>query len=294
MEILDCCPICGHKESMHFLMCIDYTVSKKNFDIVSCKSCGFYFTNPRPEAKDIGRYYQSEDYISHSNSKKGLFNKLYQMVRNYTIAQKLSLINKHVSRGTILDIGCGTGEFLNYCKQKNWETFGIEPGLEARNFAEKNYKLTVGTEEQIKEIADNSKDVITMWHVLEHVHQLNDRVMELKRIIKPNGVVIIAVPNCSSYDAIYYKEHWAAYDLPRHLYHFTPKNIIELFQKHGFKNIEIHPMKFDSFYVSMLSEKYKNGKINYLSSILMGLKSNLSAATKKNHSYSSQIYVFKK
>lgn len=294
MEKMSSCPICKNEILNEFIKCKDNTVSNEVYTIVECKGCNFKFTNPRPAANEIGKYYESENYISHSNSNKGIFNKLYQLIRNYTISRKKSLIRRFVSRGTLLDIGCGTGEFLNHMRSKNWEVKGIEPGDSARKFAVSNYNLEVKPEASLSEIANNSFDVITLWHVLEHVHELDKRVKELNRIIKPDGVVFIAVPNCTSYDAIYYEEFWAAYDVPRHLYHFTPKTISKLFAQYGFNLIETQPMKFDSFYVSMLSEKYKNGKINYFRALLSGLNSNYSARKNKDNSYSSQIYIFKK
>jgi 2-polyprenyl-3-methyl-5-hydroxy-6-metoxy-1,4-benzoquinol methylase len=294
MQELNACPVCDNKQTTNFLNCIDYTVSQQTFKIVSCSACSFKYTNPRPGSNEIGKFYQSEDYISHSNTKRGLMNKVYQVVRNFTISKKLSIIKQYVSRGTILDVGCGTGEFLNFARNNGFQTTGVEPGNDARKYAIENYSLNVYNEDYIKTIPDSSFDVITMWHVLEHVHELNDRVGELKRIIKDNGIVLIAVPNHTSLDASIYKEYWAAYDLPRHLYHFSPDTITQLFKKHGFKNIKILPMKFDSFYVSMLSEKYKTGSVKYLRAFVNGLKSNIMASKKANNTYSSQIYLFKK
>jgi SAM-dependent methyltransferase len=294
METLKVCPVCGSNNFSNYLNCIDYTVSKETHTIVTCNACTFKFTNPRPEESVISKYYQSEDYISHSNSSKGLFNKLYQNVRNYTISLKKDMIVKHVSRGTLLDIGCGTGEFLNYMNKNGWETKGVEPGADARNYAISVYGLNVGNEDSIKEIKDESISVITMWHVLEHVHDLNNRLIELKRLIKKDGVIIIAVPNYTSYDAKKYKKFWAAYDLPRHLYHFSPNTITQLFSNHGLRKIETRPMKFDSYYVSMLSEKYKSGRIKYLNAILVGFISNWRSRLKNNNTYSSQIYMFVK
>ena len=294
MQEIIVCPVCLSKEIRPIFSCKDFTVSHEIFNISECSSCNFKFTTPSPDSKDIVKYYKSEDYISHSNTQKGILSKLYYIIRRRTIANKLRIINKYVSRGTILDIGCGTGEFLNYCKESNWQTLGIEPDLDARRQSQEKYNLSVNDEDYIKQIPENSFDVITLWHVLEHVHELNERVAELKRIIKANGVIIIAVPNHTSYDAKHYKQFWAAYDLPRHLYHFSPTTITRLFNKHGLKKAKTLPMKFDSFYVSLLSEKYIDGKINYLKAFLIGFISNISAALNKNDTYSSQIYIFKK
>ena len=286
------CPICDGESNSPFLICKDNTVSKESFNIVSCNNCGFKFTNPIPEENKIGDYYKSEDYISHSNTNKGLVNKAYQTVRNITLKQKESLISEGKSKGILIDIGCGTGEFLNFCVQHGWKGEGIEPDESARKLGKENYNLTVNSEERLSSIKDKSADVITMWHVLEHVYNLKDRVKELKRILKDDGSIFIAVPNYESYDAMKYKEHWAAYDVPRHLYHFGKSDIKRLMENEAMKVESISPMKFDSFYVSMLSEKYISGKINYVNALLTGLKSNSKGT--KSMNYSSLIYKIKK
>ncbi len=293
MEKLDQCPVCNSTQHKAFLACVDHTVSRETFSIVQCDSCGFKFTNPRPQETDLGKYYKSEDYVSHSNTKKGFINSTYQSVRKYTLLKKLQLISKYFKTGKILDIGCGTGEFLNTCKSAKWQTLGIEPDVDARQMAIKNFGLDVREEDELTGLPDASFDVISMWHVLEHVPRLNERVEELKRLIKPNGIIIIAVPNCNSLDAKIYKEEWAAYDVPRHLYHFTPKDIDALFAKQGLKVFKVLPMIFDSFYVSLLSEKIKTGKTNILRSTWNGFRSNL-AAIKTGKTYSSQIYLINK
>jgi 2-polyprenyl-3-methyl-5-hydroxy-6-metoxy-1,4-benzoquinol methylase len=294
MITLSNCPNCNAGSFEPFIMCKDYTVSQETFQIVSCKGCGFKFTNPRPANDKLGDYYKSEEYISHSNTSKGLISKLYKIVRNYTLKGKLNLVAKHSSKGNLLDYGCGTGMFLSVAKSSTWNVYGIEPDSGAREFAVKENGLTVypdlGTAHKFWE--GTQFNCITLWHVLEHVTELNDTLTWFNTKLNQNGTLIIAVPNHKSYDAEYYKEHWAAYDLPRHLYHFEQKTMVEIVQKAGFKHIESLPMKFDSFYVSMLSEKYKTGKINYISAFLNGLKSNMMA--KEASRYSSVIYVFKK
>ena len=293
METINNCPICNSSTSNQFLTCIDHTVSRETFYIAQCQSCGFKYTNPRPEEQSLGAYYQSEEYVSHSNTKKGFINYTYQIVRKYTLLKKLQLLSKYYKTGKVLDIGCGTGEFLNVCKQAKWYTTGIEPSPDARNMAIKNYNLNILEESEIKNLPSESFDVITMWHVLEHVPKLNERIEDLKRLIKPNGIIIIAVPNCNSLDAKIYKENWAAYDVPRHLYHFIPKDIELLFKKHDLKMFKVLPMVFDSFYVSMLSEKIKTGRSHIIKSIWNGLRSNI-AAIKNGKTYSSQIYLIRK
>lgn len=289
---LEKCIVCGSSQFEPFLVCKDYTVSQVNFNIVSCKSCGFKFTNPRPENSVIGDYYKAEEYVSHSNTTKGVVNKLYHSVRNYTLKQKLKLISSYVSRGTMLDYGCGTGMFLNVCKNDGWETYGMEPDDNARKMSiEKGLDVFSDKDKVSDYIADKKFNAITLWHVLEHVTDMGSTLSFFKSKLNDDGVLIIAVPNHVSYDAQYYKEFWAAYDVPRHLHHFDINSMTSLVEKAGFKFQESKPMKFDSFYVSMLSEKYKTGSVNLVKAFLVGLTSNFKA--KDTHSYSSTIYIFK-
>jgi SAM-dependent methyltransferase len=241
----------------------------------------------------LGKYYESPEYISHSGSNKGFINGVYLKVRQYTLLKKLQLISKYFKTGRILDIGSGTGEFLNVMQSAKWDVFGIEPGNVPRETSKVNYKLRVEDEDYLQNLADESFDVITMWHVLEHVPDLNKRVEDIKRLIKKNGIIIIAVPNCSSPDALKYGRDWAAYDVPRHLYHFTPKDIRLLFSNHLLKVDRVLPMPFDSYYVSMLSEKIKGSSLGVLRGFLTGLRSNLQAMN-SGEKFSSQIYVIRK
>ncbi|MBL7894970.1 MAG: class I SAM-dependent methyltransferase [Bacteroidia bacterium] len=290
---LDKCPVCGSGQSQPFISCKDYTVSQETFNIVSCSACGFKYTNPRPSDDTIGQYYKSEDYVSHTNTKKGLINRLYHAVRSYTLKKKLGLIESFVSRGTILDYGCGTGMFLNTCKEAGWKSFGFEPDSDARTIASKKGLSVFNTKESLAlELGSAKFDVITLWHVLEHVTDLDDTLSFFKNHLSNKGTLIIAVPNYTSFDAQHYKEYWAGYDIPRHIYHFNLDSVSKLLSKFGFTHIKSLPMKFDSFYVSMLSEKYKTGSIRYLNAFINGLRSNLRA--RNPNAYSSVIYIFKK
>ncbi len=299
MKTLDKCPVCAESSFDPFLTCKDYTSSGKVFDIVKCQSCGFTFTNPRPEVKDLWQYYKSEEYISHTDSNKGSLNRLYQLVRKYTLLKKLQLVVKLIGRPglkhplTLLDIGCGTGAFLAVCKNAGFSCTGIEPDPDARNLAIKNSWSNVMDETELGNLQPGSFNLISLWHVLEHVPDLNQRIEQVKELLMPTGRVIIAVPNRNSYDAKLYQEFWAAYDLPRHLYHFTPDTIRAIFEKHKMVVDQILPMRFDSFYVSLLSEKYRTGKLNYIKAIYTGIKSNISAIRSGNE-FSSQIYILKK
>ncbi len=297
MEVISNCPVCNSTTHKTFLSCKDNTVSSESFSIVECGDCGFKFTSPRPLASDLGKYYKSENYISHSDNKKGLISKLYHWVRSYTLLKKLQLVFHYTGKkqGNILDYGAGTGAFLKVCSDNKWNAYGIEPDSDARKVLLERGSLQV--QDSIKSFSDIHPEIkfdcITLWHVLEHIPDLKEFFSFIEKSLAHNGSLLIAVPNCNSYDAKHYKEYWAAYDLPRHLYHFTPATITKLLQGQGYKCVATLPMIFDSFYVSMLSEGYKNGKSNLLKAVWVGLKSNLKA-NKTGKEFSSQIYVFKK
>lgn len=291
MELLKNCPVCGSDTFVPFLSGKDYFLTGEKFEIVKCKGCGFRFTNPRPEAAELGKYYESAEYISHSDSRKGIFAAVYQQVRKFTLGRKLAMISKFQQKGEILDIGCATGQFLNYMAEHGWNATGIEPDNKTRARAISEYGLKVFPEEQLNSFDKATFDIITMWHVLEHVSDLNGRMKQLKNLLKPQGTLIIAVPNCEAYDAKIYREFWAGYDLPRHLYHFSKSDMKLLVEKFGFTIVNVLPMKFDAFYVSLLSEKYKAGKMRWLPALWNGFWSNLKSG--QNQGHSSLIYVIK-
>ena len=282
----------NHNQNKTYLKVKDHSVSFEEFELIENSKYGFLETIPQPASHKLPDYYKSEDYISHTNSKRNLFEKAYHVVRKYSLNQKLKLINSYSNNEkTLLDFGCGTGDFLEVAKKNSWKVFGIEPNLEARAIANKKVENSVFDVIKLSEFNDSSFDIITLWHVLEHVSNLEELVLKLKALLKPTGVLIIAVPNYKSYDALHYKEFWAAYDVPRHLWHFNKKSISNLFEKVSMKVINISPMYFDAFYVSLLSEKYKFGKMNFLKGLVMGLYSNLKSLRTKE--VSSLIYIIK-
>ncbi len=289
------CPLCASADIKESLSAKDHTVSQKMFSIWHCNNCTARFTQDVPEQEEIGAYYQSENYISHSDTKKGLVNRLYHIVRNRTLSSKCSLIKKQTGKasGAVLDIGCGTGAFLNTMQQAGWSITGLEPDETARKKAAELYHIQPQSPDQLFHLAPGSFHAITMWHVLEHVHDLHGYVKQIATLLHPEGKLFIAVPNYTSYDAAIYKENWAAYDVPRHLYHFSPKSMEHLLTTYNLKLTTLLPMWYDSFYVSMLSEKYKHGKGNLLKAFWNGFISNGKAFINKGKC-SSVIYVISK
>ncbi len=271
-----------------YLETTDHLVSKEKFRLEYSTETDMLVTQPIPE--NISNYYDSDNYISHTDEAKTLLEKVYQTVKKIALKRKLALINQyHNTSKTILDIGCGTGEFLITARKNNWHTLGVEINDEARN---KSSKKNITTYKLIEEVRSSQFNIITLWHVLEHLKDLNGTITKISSLLDTDGTLIIAVPNYKSYDANYYKEYWAAYDTPRHLWHFSQKSISTIFENHNLKVVRTLPMYFDSYYVSLLSEKYKTGKSNYLNAFYRGMLSNLKA--KRTGEYSSLIYVLQK
>ena len=276
-----------------FLKCKDHSVSGEEFELLYDKELDMLITSPSPDISELGKYYESEEYISHTDSNTSVFDKLYQFVKKFSIQKKVNLLNSFRSNTSkkviVLDIGCGTGDFLLGCKNSDFTVCGVEPNAKAKSLSESKLGSTVYAD--ISELEGKKFDCITMWHVLEHVPNLSEYLVRLKSLLKKDGVLIVAVPNFKSYDASHYKNFWAAYDVPRHLSHFSKNAISRLFLKVNMKVKNKLPLFFDSFYVALLSEKYKNGKSNWIRAFFIGLTSNLKAM--RSGEYSSLIYIIK-
>ncbi|WP_460613203.1 class I SAM-dependent methyltransferase [Hymenobacter seoulensis] len=293
-ERLEKCPVCGKTEFSNKLVVEDKSVSKESFAIQQCQACSFQFTNPRPDAAHIGSYYESDEYVSHNSGAGGMINQAYKVARFFTMRRKVALVNKLAPRkGSLLDYGCGTGHFLAAAKSNGWKVAGWEPNARAREEATQR----VGQPLPLLDLAQlptATYDAITLWHVLEHVHELNDTLQQLIRLLKPDGTLIIAVPNIDSLDAQHYRQDWAAYDVPRHLYHFSPKTMKQLLKKHKMQVQEVLPMPLDAYYVSMLSEKHRAERGGGMLTVLKaGYQSNRYASSHDGQ-YSSLIYVARK
>ncbi len=286
------CPVCGSPDISKFIIAKDYTVSQKEFAIFHCANCQLRFTQDAPDETAIGNYYKSENYISHSNTSKGLVNRIYQFVRKRANRQKRKLIERvtGIKNGNLLDIGSGTGYFAAEMKNSGWLVTGLEPDADARKIAADVNKINLSSSDKLFQLPANSFDVISLWHVLEHVHDLKNYIRQFKILLKEKGKLFVAVPNYTSHDAEIYNEYWAAYDVPRHLYHFSPASMKYLMEGEGLKIDEIKPMWFDSFYVSILSSKYKNQTTNWLGAIFTGMRSNLKAMSDVKKC-SSVIYI---
>lgn len=270
----------------------DHSVSGENFELLFNRELEMLETFPKPSTDKLPGYYKSEDYISHTDAKRNVFEKVYHLVKRIALKRKLKLVNAVSGKGkSLLDVGCGTGDFLQVASNAGWEISGIEPNEQARDIANKKTNNSVFDTEQLSKFPSKSFDVITLWHVLEHLPELDQHLSIFKNLLKPEGALIIAVPNYKSYDAGIYKEFWAAYDAPRHLWHFSQTSLKKLGAKVNMNLINTAPMKFDAFYVSLLSEKYKSGKMNYVEGFWNGWRSNMKA--KRSGEYSSLIYVFK-
>jgi 2-polyprenyl-3-methyl-5-hydroxy-6-metoxy-1,4-benzoquinol methylase len=286
------CPWCGSENNKLHLKLKDEFLTKEAFEIFECKDCGLLFTEPRPDEEHIGAYYQSENYYSHQENKSGFIPKIYEMVKTINLKNKCNMATKGMKAGKVLDIGSGVGDFLHTLETQGWETTGIEPSDDAKAIAKKRMKAQLYSPEEIDQLSNESFDLITMWHVLEHVDDLKTEIAHLQRLLKKGGRLVLALPNFKSHDAQYYKEHWAAYDVPRHLNHFCKTSIDNIFKHSDLNCIETQKLGWDAYYISFMSEQYKGRSMALVRGIIRGFISNLKA--RRSGEWSSLVYIFEK
>ena len=286
------CPWCGSETAQISLWLRDEFLTKEDFHICECLNCGLLYTMPRPDKDKIGDYYKSEEYYSHQENKKGFIPKVYERVKKTNLKHKYQLASKGLNVGTLLDIGCGVGDFLHTAETHGWDCLGVEPSEDAKAIAQKRMKGKIISGEELETLSDGSFDLITMWHVLEHVDDLKWQIAQLQRLVKSSGRVVIALPNYKSYDGQYYKELWAAYDVPRHLNHFNRNTLTKMFKTSGLELIKMDKLKWDAYYISYLSEQYKHRSLPLVRGVFRGWISNSKA--RRSGEWSSLVYVFEK
>ena len=289
------CPLCGGTQLERALTCVDHYATGETFHLCRCRDCGFLLTQDFPAEAEMGRYYETPDYISHSDTHKGLVNTVYHWVRAWMLGRKARLVMReaHRTTGRLLDIGTGTGYFPHAMAERGWQVRAVEKNAGARIFAKEHFGLDVLPDHVLPTFPDEGFDVITLWHVMEHLEHLDETWEQLHRLLDAQGVLVVAVPNCTSADARKYGADWAAYDVPRHLWHLTPSTIQQFGAKHGFILAGRYPMPFDAFYVSMLTEQQLHHRLPFVRGLVTGMLAWLSALAAKERS-SSLIYVFRK
>lgn len=286
------CPWCNSEKTQTYIWVKDEFLTKEEFQIQECLNCGLLFTEPRPPKDKIGDYYKSEEYYSHQENKKGFIPKLYESIKAINLKNKYKIATNGKSAGKLLDIGCGVGDFIHTAEEQGWQCTGVEPSQDAKAIAKKRIKAEILSSEDLEQIPNETFDVITMWHVLEHVDDLKWQMAQLQRLIKKGGRIVIALPNYKSYDATFYKEKWAAYDVPRHLNHFNKDTLVKIFKTNDLNLVKTDKLKWDAYYISFMSEQYKHHTLPLIKGAIRGLISNCKA--RKTNEWSSRVYVFEK
>ena len=289
------CLVCGSTDTEVLYAAKDHLVSGEDFLLKRCRVCGFTFTADPPDEKDIAKFYLSEDYISHSDKKQSLTDRLYHLARNYMLKKKYNLVRRMtgMETGALVDIGSGTGYFAGYMNRRGWKVKGIELSEQARNYSVAKFGLTVVSPLEISSIKDSFADCVTLWHVLEHLYDPAMWLKEIMRILKDDGICIIALPNIKSADARWFGEVWAALDVPRHLWHFSPETLRAFINEHGLICRKVIPMPLDIYYISALSYKNRGRSFPLLRGTITGLFLTFKSLFKKDRA-SSLIYVVSK
>ena len=288
------CPVCGHSSFKHFLNVPDWLVSKEVFELQQCEQCQFVFTANAPLEKDAGPYYNSEEYVEHSDTSSGLIYSVYHVARRAMLHYKYIKIKRLHAGKKLLDVGSGSGYFLNFMKKKGYNVTGVEISKKAVALCKKNFGIKAHSpSEFLEEKLDTDYDIISLWHVFEHVYSYDAYFELFSKSLNNNGYLILALPNCDSQDARMNKSYWGAYDTPRHIWHFTSKTIELFAMGRGFKMIKKHRMPLDPFFNVMVSDSYKD-KFTFLPlTLLKGLYSYIISLLNIEKS-SSIIYIFQK
>lgn len=288
------CIACGHDQFSKLFDIKDHSISHQMFKLAECRHCGLRVTLSAPAESEIGPYYKSENYISHSDNKSGIINKLYHAVRNWMLGYKFRLCKSKSNHKTLLDVGSGTGYFPHYMKNKGFEVMGVEVDENARKFSLERFGLNIKTPEDLLDGRIEQKfGLITLWHVLEHLYYPDKYIEAINQRLEDDGIILVAVPNYSSFDARFYKDYWAAYDVPRHLWHFTPLSMKYLMSRHGLEVIEKKHMPFDPIYNAMLSSGYRKDFFPLMYGFIIGLISFFTGVFNVGKA-SSVIYVIKR
>ncbi len=289
------CPVCSSDQISEYLDCKDHFLTGELFALHRCSECGFIFTQDHPDERSAGKYYDSDEYVSHDDNADGLTNRIYRFAREIMLKRKRAIVANvtGLRKGSLLDTGCGTGHFAGEMKRAGWKVTGIEPNRKAREYARARFGFETLDPGEISQLEQNSFDCITLWHVLEHFHDLENYMAVLKDLLKPGGVVVVALPNSDSFDCNYYREFWAAYDVPRHLWHFNPRSFREFSEKSGFLLTAIKSLPLDVFYISILSRRYKGAKLPFITGLLQGLWFFIKTINNSS-SDSSLIYILRK
>lgn len=267
---------------MNKITCIDHLVTGDSFVLEPHGGYDILQTTPQPKQNE--KYYDHPNYISHKTKGKSIFFIAYSQFRQWNHSYKIKIINKHTeSKGKLLDFGAGTGSFVEYANKHNWQAEGYEPNSKAH-----------GPKIKYRSKWSNSKpyDVITAWHVVEHLPDPRAFFEKSLKSLNDNGKFFVALPNYKSWDAKKYGAMWAGYDVPRHLWHFSPKGFISMVRDCGLEIENTYPLRLDAYYVSLLSERNRQSKFPWLKALWSGWRSNYAAKQSKN--YSSLIYVLKK
>ena len=240
--------------------------------------------------KDLSKYYKSDQYISHNTMNKSFIQILYNVVRSIMFHYKYRTLKSFVKPlDKLLDIGCGVGNFLSFMGKKNLNVTGVENNSIALEICKKkNLKVY----DSIENLSDELFDIVSLWHVLEHLPRPNKIIEKIYDLLSSEGVLVIAVPNFSSHDREHYQNRWAALDVPRHLWHFTPDGLEEMLSSAGFELLKKNPLFFDVFYISFLSEKHKGNKLAFILAAIKGCYFSILSFFTKKHSTIS--FVFKK